>query len=104
MRTIITLSCLGLTLALSGAALATPASRSAQIERLGSSAEQMQNYYRHKKYYGHGQDRTRGERSHLDRRNPDGTGTSRPEVRKPALTTEPAVFREPVAREHPQIV
>jgi hypothetical protein len=103
MRTIITLSCLGLTLALSGSVPVTPASRAAQIERTSPSNEQMQNHYRHKRYYGHGQDRPRGEPSGRDRRNRNGTGTAKPEMPKPALTPEPAVFREPVARPRPQI-
>jgi hypothetical protein len=105
MRTIITLSSLGLTLALSGAALAAPANRSA--DRTGYASEQLQNHYRHKRYYRHDQDRARGEGSGMSRlqdgRGRDGVGTARPQVRKPALRPEPAVLRGPVGRERPQI-
>jgi hypothetical protein len=107
MRTIITLSSLGLTLALSGAALANPVGRSAFLERTGSAHEQMQNHYRHKRYYRHHQDRDRGEDSGASRlqdgRSRDGVGRARPEVREPAVQPEPAVLRGPVARERPQI-
>jgi hypothetical protein len=107
MRTIITLSSLGLTLALSGATLATPVARSAFLERTGTVHEQMQNHYRHKRYYRHHQDRAPGEGSGTNRlqdgRSRDGVGTARPHVRKPALRPEPAVFREPVGRQRPQI-
>jgi hypothetical protein len=106
MRTIITLSSLGLTLALSGATLATPVGRSAFLERAGTAHEQMQNHYRHKRYYRHHQDRAPGEGSGTSRlqdgRSRDGVETA-PQARKPALRPEPAVFREPVGRERPQI-
>jgi hypothetical protein len=107
MRTIITLSSVGLILALSGATLATPVGRSAILEHTGTAHEQMQNHYRHKRYYRHHQDRAPGEGSGTSRlqdgRSRDGVGTARPQMRKPALRPEPAVFREPVARERPQV-
>jgi hypothetical protein len=107
MRTTITLSSIGLTLALSGAALATSVNRSAFLERTGYANEQLQNHYRHKRYYRHDQDRARGESSGTSRlqegRGRDGVGTARPQVRKPALRPEPAVLRGPVVRERPQI-
>jgi hypothetical protein len=101
MSTIITLSSLGLTLALSGAALATPANRSAFRERTGFASEQMQNYYWHKRYYRHEQDRARGEHRLQDRRYPPGVGAARPALPRPAIQPEPAVLREPVVRERP---
>jgi hypothetical protein len=99
MSTIITLSSLGLTLALSGAALATPANRSAFLERTGFANEQMQNYYTHKRYYRHEQDRARGEGRLQDRRQPHGVGAARPALPTPAIRPAPAVLREPVVRE-----
>jgi hypothetical protein len=104
MRTIIALSSLGLTLALSGAAHATPVNRSAFLERAGSASESVQSYYRHKRYYRQDEERTRDQRANTHRQAPQGNGTARPGVRKPAVTPEPAVFREPVARQRPQIV
>jgi hypothetical protein len=105
MRTIITLS--GLALLLSGAALATPVDRSGSLKPAAAASDHMQNYYRHKRYYRHDQDRARNEGSgpsRLQDRDRDGVGTARPEVRKPAVRPEPAVFRGPVVRERPQIV
>jgi hypothetical protein len=102
MSTIITLSSLALTLALSGAALATPANRSAFPERTGFANEQMQNYYRHKRYYQHDQDRARGEGRVEDRRDGAGVGTARPALPSLAIRPEPAaVLRAPVVRERP---
>jgi hypothetical protein len=78
MRTIITLSFLGLTLALGlgSAALAAPGGRASVIE----------NHYLHKRFYSHDQDRSRGEASgttRLPKR--DGVGTASPDVRKPVV-------------------
>jgi hypothetical protein len=105
MSTIITLSSLGLTLALSGAALATPANRSVFLdERTGfakEQKEQLQNYYRHKRYYRHEQDRARGDGLLQDRRSLDGVGAARPALPTPAIRPEPTVLREPVVRERP---
>jgi hypothetical protein len=53
MRTIISLSALGLTLALGGAAVANPLDRSA-----GFGKEQMQTYRLHKRIYAHDQKRS----------------------------------------------
>jgi hypothetical protein len=103
MRTILTLSSIGLTLALSGAVQATSANRTAFLERTASTNEQIQNYYRHKRYYRQDENRARDERSMTNRRNRDGAGTAQPGVRKPVLTPEPAVFRAPIVRERPQI-
>jgi hypothetical protein len=103
MRAIITLSSLGLALALSGAALATPASRSAVLEPAGLAKEQLQNHYRHKRYYRHEQDRARGEGRLQDRRHRDGVGAARPALRQPPIRPEPAVFRKPVVLGRPQI-
>jgi hypothetical protein len=108
MCTMITLSSLGLTLALSGVTPANPIERSALLERTSYANEQLQNHYRHKRYYRHGQDRPRGVDSGTNRlqgrRDRDGLGAAPPQVRKPMLTPEPAVWREPVARERPQIL
>jgi hypothetical protein len=71
MRTIITLSALGLTLALGGAASANPLDRSA-----GHGSEQMQAYRLHKKIYGHAQVGT-------DRRDRPALGAASTKVRKP---------------------
>jgi hypothetical protein len=109
MRTITTLSSLGLTLALGGAVLANPVDRYAQpldryafLERTANANDQLQNYYRHKRYYRHDQRRERGEGSGTSRsqhhRDRDGVGTARPEVRKPVLRHEPAVLRGPGVR------
>src|SRR5918992_6362715 len=104
MRTIITLSALGLTLALGGATFANPAERSALLERTGQANEQLQNHYRHKRYYRHDQDRLRGLDSGANRQGRrDGRGTTAPQARKPELKTEPAVWRQPVVRTRPQI-
>jgi hypothetical protein len=54
MRTIITLSSLGLALALGGAALAGPVNRSAMLEHARHANEQMQNHYSSKRYSSHG--------------------------------------------------
>jgi hypothetical protein len=72
MRTIVTLSALGLTLALGGAAIANPLDRS-----VGNGNEQMQTYRLHKKFYGHGQAGT-------DRRDRPALGEASTKVRKPA--------------------
>jgi hypothetical protein len=109
MRTTITLASLGLTLALGGAVVANPVDRYAQpldryafLERTTHANEQIQNYFRHKKYYKHDQRRGRGEGSGTsrsqDQRNRDGVGTAPPEVRKPVLRQEPAVLRGPGVR------
>jgi hypothetical protein len=106
MRTIITLSALGLTLALGGATFANPAERSALLERSGHVNDQLQNHYRHKRYYRHDQDRHRGPDSGANRLQGrrDGLGTTPPQARKPALKPEPAVWRAPAVRERPQIL
>jgi hypothetical protein len=101
MRTIITLSALGLTLALGlgSAALAAPGNRSALLQSRDSAIEQNRNHYLHKRYYGHDQDRARDERSGTTRLpapddigtvSPDGIGTASPDVRKPVTPREPA--------------
>jgi hypothetical protein len=112
MSKIITLSSLGLTLALGGAALispingnAEPASRYAFLERTGTS-EQLQNHYRHKRLYQHDQRRNRensGASRHPDRSENKGLGRARPELRKPVLPVDPAVLRGPVARQRLQL-
>jgi hypothetical protein len=108
MRAIITLSALGLTLALGSVTLANPVERSALLERTGYANEPLQNHYRHKRYYRHDQDRSRGGDSGTNRlqgrRDRDGLGTAPPQARKPVLKHEPAVWREPVVRERPQIL
>jgi hypothetical protein len=104
MRTIVTLSALGLTLALSAAAIANPVERSALLERTGYATDQLQKHYRHKRYYRHDQNRARGQGHLQDRRDRTGAGTARPEVRKTTLRPEPAVWREPVVRERPQVL
>jgi hypothetical protein len=84
MRTIITLSFLGLTLALGlgSAALAAPGGRDSAIE----------NHYLHKRYYSHDQDRARGAGSGTTRLpKKDGVGTASPDVRKPMVQPEPVV-------------
>jgi hypothetical protein len=93
MRTIITLSSLGLTLALSGAGLATPANRSV----LGLSKEQLQNYYIHKRYYRHEQDRACGEGLLQDR---GGVGAAATPLAR-AVSAWAAPGGEPVVRECP---
>jgi hypothetical protein len=83
MRTIITLSSLGLTLALglSSAALAAPGALSRD-----SAAAQHQTQYLHKKYYRHDQSRARGEGFGMTRvPSQDGIGTASPDVRKPVV-------------------
>jgi hypothetical protein len=96
MRTTITLSSLGLTLALSGAALATPVGplekpvdRHAFLERRGSAKEPLLDYYRHKRYYRDQQDRARDQGSGKirlpRRRDPNGPGTVRPEAPEPVV-------------------
>jgi hypothetical protein len=96
MRKIIPLSTLGLTLALSGAALATPVDplekpldRHAFLERRGYAKEPFLDYYRHKRYYRHDQDRARDQASGKirlpRRRDPDGGGTIRPEPPEPVV-------------------
>jgi hypothetical protein len=83
MRTMITLSTLGLTLALglSSAALAAPSALSRD-----SAAAQQQTQYLHKKYYRHDQNRARGEGSGTARvPSRDGIGTASPDVRKPVV-------------------
>jgi hypothetical protein len=112
MSKIITLSFLGLTLALGGAALispvngyAEPASRSAFLERTGTG-DQLQNHYRHKRLYQHDQRRNRensGASRLPDRGENKGLGTARPELRKPVLPVDPAVLRGPAARQRPQV-
>jgi hypothetical protein len=108
MRPIITISTLGLALAVSGAALAAPADLSRFLKPAAAAKDQLQNYYRHKRYYRHDQDQARSEGSGpnrlQERRNRDGVGTARPDVRKPPVSPEPAVFREPVVRERIQLV
>ena len=76
MRTIITLSALGLTLALGGAAIANPLDRSA-----GYAIERMQAYRIHKRIYGHGQERLVRTDRLQDRRD------------RPALTGSTAVHK-----------
>jgi hypothetical protein len=96
MRRIIPLSSLGLTLALSGAALATPVDpwerpvdRHAFLERRGYANEPLLDYYRHKRYYRHDQDRARDKASGKirlpRRRDPDGGGPLRPEAPEPGV-------------------
>ena len=104
MRTIITLSSLGLTLVLGlgDAAHARPGDRYS-----GSAIEQNHDHYLHKRFYRNDQDRARGEVSatprHPDRRNPDDLGAARPEVRKPVAQPEPAVWHGPALRKRAQI-
>jgi hypothetical protein len=74
MRTILTLSALGLTLALGGAAVASPLQRSA-----GYGTEQMQTYRLHKKIYRHTQ-----ERSVSMDRDRSASGMASSAVRKPS--------------------
>lgn len=92
MRTLITLSSLGLTLALglSSAALAVPGDRYAYLESRKSALNQ--NYYLHKRYYRHDQDGARGEGSGTTRL-PDrqGVGLASPDVHKPVVLPEPMV-------------
>jgi hypothetical protein len=96
MRMIITLPFIGLTLALSGAALATPVSRiekpvdrHALLERKGYANEPLLDYYRHKRYYRHDQDRARDQTSGKirlpRRRDPEGPATVRPDVPEPVV-------------------
>jgi hypothetical protein len=83
MRTIITLSSLGLTFALglSSAALAAPGAFSRE-----SAAAQNQNRSLHKRYYRLDLNRARGEGSGTTRvPSRDGTGTAGPDVRKPLV-------------------
>jgi hypothetical protein len=100
MRKIITLSSLGLTLALSGAALATPVDplekpvdRHAFLERRGNAKEPLLDYYRHKRYYRHDQDRARDKASGKirlpRRRDPDGAAPVAPEVPEPVVRVRP---------------
>jgi hypothetical protein len=100
MRKIITLSSLGLTLALSGAALATPADplekpvdRHAFLERRGYANQPLLDYYRYKRYYRHDLDRARDQASGKirlpRRRDPDGGGTVRPEAPEPVVRGRP---------------
>jgi hypothetical protein len=93
MRTILTISSLGLTLALGlgTAALAAPGDRYA-LQSRDSAIEQNRNHYLHKKYYRHDQDRARGEGSGTTRLpDRDGVGTANPDVRKPVIGPEPVV-------------
>ena len=76
MRTMITLSVLGLTLALSGAAGASPLDR--------STGEQLQTYRFHKRIYGHDQKRSVGTDRLQDRGDRPAVGTASTVVRKPA--------------------
>jgi hypothetical protein len=105
MRTMITLSSLGLTLALglASAAHARPGDRYAHFDGRGSGFEQNQNYYLHKRYYRHDQNRARSDGSGStrlpDSRGGDGVGEARPEVREPMIRPEPAVWHELLARE-----
>jgi hypothetical protein len=104
MQTIITLSTLGLALALSGAAFANPVNGSALLERTGYANERMQIYRMHKRIYKHDQKPSGGTGRLQDRRDRPALGTVPPEVRKPAVRPESAVWREPVARQRPQIL
>jgi hypothetical protein len=91
MRTIITLSSLGLTLALGlgSAALAAPGERYALLERRDTA---IGTHYLHKRFYRHDQDRARGEGSGTTRLpDRDSIGTASPDVRKPVVQTEPVV-------------
>ena len=111
MSKIITLSSLGLTLALGGAALISPVSGYADstayafVERT-ATGDQLQNHYRHKRLYQHDQrrDRDNSGASRLpDRRENKDIGRARPELRKPVLPVDPAVLRGPVAHQRLQI-
>jgi hypothetical protein len=76
MRTMITLSALGLTLALSGAAGASPLDRSA-------GNEQLQTSRLHKRIYGHDQKRSVGTDRLQGRGDRPAVGTTSTVVRKP---------------------
>jgi hypothetical protein len=94
MRTIITLSSLGLSFAVSGGPVATPVDRlekpvdrHALLDRRGYAKQPFLDYYRHKRYYRHDEDRARdqdsGQIQRPRRRDPDGAGTTRPETPEP---------------------
>ena len=115
MRTFITLSSLGLAVALSGAALANPVDRSALLEHTGYANQHMQIHYWHKRYphdrygrpdrlhdrlYGHRQTHSRG----TGPSERPSVGTGRPEMRQPAVRPEAPVWRERIVRQRPQIL
>ena len=100
MRTILTLFSLGVMLALGGAALAKPADRHAKrvdrhavhLDRKGNAAEQNRNYYRHKRYYRHDEGRREKGSGTIRlprRRDHDGFGKERPNVRQPPVRARP---------------
>ena len=86
MRMIITLTSLGLTLALGLGDTARAAPGGIALLEGRDAAAQTQNYYLHKKYYRHNADRARGDRSGTTRNpNQDAVGTANPDVRKPVV-------------------
>ena len=116
MRTTITLSSLGLALALSGAALATPVDRSAVLDHTGYANQQMLVHH-HKSYphdrsdrpdrlhdrlYRHKQTSPRDTGRLPDPSDGPAIGTGRPEVRQPAVRPEPPVWREPIVGQRSQ--
>ena len=112
MSKILTLSSLGLTLAIGGAALVSPVNgyadampRYAFVEQT-STGDQLRNHYRHKRLYQHDQrrDRDNSGASRLpDRPENKDLGRARPELRKPVLPVDPAVLRGPVAHQRLQV-
>jgi hypothetical protein len=116
MRTIIPLSSLGLAVALTGAAFASPVHRPALLAHMRHANEPTQIHYWHKRCYDscdrpyrlhdrlYRRDETRS-RGTGDLQAPNDSpvvGRGHPEMGAPAVRSEPPVWPEPIVPQRPQ--